>query len=211
MVVIGVVVQVAPDPEPQLTLRVDVADLGPDPTATPTTPPTTAEPGPNVEGFPVSLRIDRTEFRPGDGGLAELGFVPTGDTHERVTVAIPFTLEAREPAASPGSYDLYDMSRSSEPYWQPHGTGPAWYEWTAGAWGFPIRLPVEGIAAGPYRVCVQAWHSSDGPPLVAESAPPPGPDGTPVERAGDDAATLPDLAIPPAAVRLCTTIEVVAP
>jgi sortase (surface protein transpeptidase) len=74
-----------------------------------------------------------------------------------------FTIDSWDPATRSRSptIDLYDTSRNERAFWQPHGTGPAWYEQTQGPWGFPVWLPTQDLPPGSYRLCVQAWRSAD--------------------------------------------------
>src|SRR5690349_23132614 len=162
---------VAGPPDPATTVG-----AGPTSAGGPTTGPGDPEPGPvrpdgaevpRVEGFPMAMRLDRTELRPGDGGAVEVGLVPVDPAApEPVTVAIPLALDQWDPVADTWSpvVDLYDESRAGHPSWLPHGIGSAWYEWAPGPHGLPVVLPVDELAPGSYRVCARLWRSADGPP-----------------------------------------------
>jgi sortase (surface protein transpeptidase) len=152
-----------------------------------------------IPGFPVAMRLDRAQFALDGDPEAEAGFVPTTAEPEPVTVAIPFTLEA--PVLDDGwepVIDLYDQSGpgATTAYWQPHDSGPAWYEHTGGPWGFPLSLPTQDLPAGSYQVCAHAWRTADGPARP--------PEGDPAS-----AANLSALPIPDSAVRLCIPVELV--
>jgi hypothetical protein len=181
----------------------------------------TGEPAPSSQngdveappGFPVSMvvRVVSDDVP----GRIEVMLPPTGGADAPVTMAIPLTLQRWDDttAAWTTEADLYDQSRGAPSVAEPHDTGPAWYEWTAGeARGLPLQLPAER-SADRLRICARIWPStSDGAGL----APPASGDTVPLaRRPGDprsfarstDASNVDALAVPQDAVTLCRPVE----
>jgi hypothetical protein len=188
--------------------------------APPGTSPAPPEADVDVPGFPVTMSLSRSDFRAGDGGEVEVRLTPattsstSGTAASRVTLAIPLTLETWNPVSGrwAPTDDLYDMSRNSHAYWQPHDTGPAWYEWSVPPWGIPLRLPVDDLPGGSHRVCISAWRGSDDPSGIAPTPPQIAP-GAASEAGGpgitrpSDAASISRLPVPAAAVTMCRAIH----